>query len=143
MASNKIAFKTKEVAKKLFRIRFFRYCFAGGIAGITDLAVFFIFNEIIKVHYLLALVISFAIAVGVNYALQRRITFKNTYSKKHKQFFVFIGLQIIGLLLSGLLTTIQVEMFGFWPTFARFMAIWIVLIYNYLSNRFITFNLMK
>lgn len=133
----------KLTANKLLKKRFFRYCFGGGVAAITDMGIFFILNEIFLVHYLLALTISFPVAVIVNYALQRRVTFKNKYSKKHKQFTVFLIIQIIGWGINASVTTGLVELAHFWPTMARIVAIFIVVLFTYNSNKMITFNLMK
>jgi len=133
----------KVIWDKFFAIKFFRYCFCGGIAAITDLALFYVLNEWAKLYYLFALPISFTAAALVNYSLQRKVTFNNAYSKKHKQFAVFFLVEVIGLLLNGFFTAIQVEFFGVWPTLARFISIWIVLIYNYTANKKITFKLMK
>jgi len=133
----------KKIWGKFFAIKFFRYCFCGGIAAITDLAIFFTLNEFFKVYYLFALAVSFTVAAGVNYSLQRKITFDNKYEKKHKQFFVFVAVEVVGLGLNAAVTALQVEVLGVWPTLARFIAIFIVLAYNYTANKKITFKLMK
>jgi putative flippase GtrA len=135
--------KIREIKDHLFSIRFFRYCFCGGISAIIDTSIFFVLNELFNIYYLFALFVSFTVAVTVNYSLQRKITFKNTYSKKHKQFTVFVLLQLIGLLISGVIIAAMVEIFSVWPTLARFITIWIVLAYTYTSNKVITFNKMK
>ena len=135
--------KFGKLLDKLFSKRFFRYCVCGGISAMTDIIIFFLLNELFNTYYLFALIISFTIAVTINYALQRRITFKNSYSKKHKQFTVFLILQIIGLIISGTIIVAQVELLNVWPTLARFITIWIVLIYNYKSNKLITFKHMR
>jgi putative flippase GtrA len=127
--------------KKLVETKFFRYCFGGGISAIIDLGVFFTLNEIFKIHYLYALIISFIIAASINYILQRKLTFKDNYSKKHKQFSVFLAIQLVGLIFNGLITAAQVEYLGVWPTLARFIAIFIVLFWTYTANKKITFNM--
>ena len=135
--------KTVTLAKKIYTIRFFRYCLAGGIAGLTDLTIFYTANELVHLYYLYAIFISFTIAAMVNYILQRRLTFKNKYTKKHKQIAVFVVIQLIGLILNAGFTVLLVEFAGIWPTFARFIAIFIVLAYNYTANKLITFKLMQ
>jgi len=130
-----------ELIKNLFKSRFIRYCFGGGISAIADLVIFFLLNEILSLHYIYALIIAFTIASVINYSLQRKITFKSNYSKQHRQFGVFLIIQIIGLVFNGILTTVQVEFLGIWPTLARFIAIWIVLIYTYTTNKRVTFGL--
>jgi putative flippase GtrA len=131
----------KKFTHNLFEIQFFRYCFGGGIAALFDLGLFFSLNELLKLHYLVALVISFTLAGVVNYTLQRKITFKSNYSKKSKQFSIFITIQVIGLLFNGVITSTQVEFFGMWPTLARFISILLVLIWTYSANKKITFKM--
>ena len=131
----------KKTFDKFFQIQFFRYCFSGGISAITDLILFFILNELIGIHYLIALTISFVIAVTVNYIMQRKITFRSEYKKKHKQFTIFLSVQIIGLAFNGILMYWLVELLTFWPTLAKLLAIFIVLIYTYSTNTKLTFNL--
>ena len=130
-----------KIINKLFESQFFRYCFSGGIAALVDLGLFFSLNEFFKLHYIIALIISFTIAGLVNYTLQRKVTFKSNYSKKHKQFSIFIGIQIIGLVFNGVVTTAQVEFLGVWPTLARFISILIVLLWTYTANKKITFKM--
>ncbi len=125
--------------KKLFQKEFIRYCFCGGVAAIVDLGIFFLLNETFGVHYLIALTISFPIAVAVNYALQRRITFKSK-GKKHIQFPIFFGIQVGGWVLNAVITALLVEMLFFWPTFARIIAVALVTVYTYSSNKKLTFR---
>jgi len=131
--------KIRDILDGLLKKRFIKYCFGGGVAAIVDLSVFYILNEILSVHYLIALTISFPLAVAVNYAIQRRVTFKSK-GKKYIQFPIFFAIQFGGWLLNAILTTAQVEMLGIWPTFARIIAVLIVIVYTYSSNKKITFK---
>jgi putative flippase GtrA len=124
---------------KILEKKFFRYCFCGGIAAIVDLGLFFALNELLLVHYLIALTISFPIAVIVNYALQRRVTFKSK-GQKRIQVPIFFAIQIGGWVLNAIITAAQVELLDFWPTLARFIAVILVTIYTYSSNKKITFK---
>jgi putative flippase GtrA len=132
-----------NLTKILEHKKFFLYCFCGGVSAVTDLGLFFVLNEIMKIYYIWAIPLSFLLAVIVNYALQRKITFQNTYQKKHKQFTVFLGVMIIGFVINAVITIVQVEAFGVWPTLAKFIAIIICTLYSYYANKNITFKLMK
>jgi putative flippase GtrA len=129
--------------EKIWSSKFLKYCFCGGISSITDLGIFFFINEILKVHYIPALIISFSIAVGVNYALQRKITFKNKFKHKHKQFAVFLSVMLVGLALNTIITVFQVEILHSWPTLAKFVSILLVTMYSYTTNKNLTFKLMQ
>jgi putative flippase GtrA len=50
---------------------------------------------------------------------------------------------IIGFVINAVITIVQVEAFGVWPTLAKFIAIIICTLYSYYANKNITFKLMK
>ena len=127
------------IFEKLLGKKFVRYCFCGGVAAIVDLGLFFFLNEMLGWHYLIALTISFPLAVAVNYALQRRITFKSK-GKKRIQLPIFFSIQIGGWVLNAIITTLLVEILLFWPTIARIIAVLFVTIYTYSSNKKLTFK---
>lgn len=126
-----------------FSSKFFKYCFFGGIAALIELGTFFAFTEFNIINYFFAAPISFALAAITNYFLQRKFTFKNKYSKKHKQFTIFFIIAIGGLIINWTITIIGVEFFYLWPTLAKFIAILIALGYNYTLNKKITFGKMQ
>lgn len=138
-----IDFWQQKLLSKFFSNKFFKYCFFGGLAALIELGSFFAFTEFNLINYFFAAPISFALAAIANYFLQRKFTFKNKYSKKHKQFTVFFVIALGGLAINWTATVIGVELFALWPTLAKFIAILVALGYNYSLNSKLTFKKMQ
>ena len=120
-----------------------KYGFSGGLSSGVDLGLFYILTEFIQIPYYVVAPISFSIGAIINYFLQRKLTFKNKYSNKTKQFSFFFTYAIIALIVNSLLITLLVEGFTLWPTLAKAIVIPIIGLVNFLVHRKITFGLMK
>ena len=120
-----------------------KYGFSGGLSSGVDLVIFYILTEFIQIPYYIVAPISFSLGAIINYFLQRRITFKNTYSNKTKQFSFFFTYAIIALIANSILITMLVEGLSLWPTLAKAIVIPIIGLVNFLVHRKITFGLMK
>ena len=122
---------------------FFKYCALGAIAALFELGTFYVMIKLMQINYIFSSPIAFVIAITINYILQRKITFKNTYSKKRKQFAVFLIIALGGLLINWSATIIYVEIAHIAPMIAKLGAILTALIYNYTMNKRITFAKFK
>lgn len=120
-----------------------KYGFCGGLTSALDLEIFFVLNELLKIPYYYCAPISFSFGAAANYILQRKLTFKNKYQNKTKQFTFFFSYAILGLIANWLFVILMVEGFNFWPTLAKLIAIPLIGIVNFLVHRKITFGLMK
>ena len=120
-----------------------KYGFSGGLSSGVDLGIFYILTEFAQIPYYIIAPISFSLGAIINYFLQRRITFKNTYSNKTKQFSFFFTYAIIALIANSILITMLVEGLSLWPTLAKAIVIPIIGLVNFLVHRKITFGLMK
>jgi putative flippase GtrA len=120
-----------------------KYCFFGAVAAIAELSSFWAMINLGKIDYWISAPISFVIAIALNYVFQRKFTFKNTYSKKHKQIAVFILISIGGLIINWVATVAYVEILSATPLLAKLGAIITAFAYNYTMNKKITFGKMK
>ncbi len=120
--------------------QFLKYCIGGGLAFITDAGLLFVFTEYGHLWYLFSATLSFSIAAVVNYSFQYFVTFKDTRGEIKKQFAMFLFIAVVGLALNNSLLYIQVEWLGFWYMLAKAVAAVIVLIWNFLMNKHITFK---
>lgn len=129
---------TKANLKQLLK-----YGFCGGISSALDLAVFFTLNEMLLIPYYYVAPISFGFGAITNYIMQRKLTFKNSYPNKKKQFSFFFTYAIIALIANSILMTMLVEGMHLWPTLAKAIVIPIIGLVNFLVHRKITFGIMK
>ncbi len=120
--------------------QFIKYCAGGGLAFVTDAGLLFIFTEYGHLWYLISATFSFLIAAVVNYSFQYFVTFKDNRGQIKKQFTLFVIIAAVGLAINNSLLYIQVEWFGLWYMLAKVIAAVIVLIWNFMMNKYYTFK---
>lgn len=118
----------------------FRYLFVGGSCAVADLFTLFILVNIFHIWYLTASIISFIVLGIAGYAGQKYFTFRD-YSKRHgiqlTIFFLIIG---TGLLLNSLSMLFFVSFLGFWYLWGSVITKFIMLVWNFTANKYLTFN---
>ena len=129
--------------------RFLKFFGVGALSAVIDLSIFFVLNQFFKIEWWLAFSFTF-IAVGAfNYWLNKTITFENSSSKIKTQFTVFLFIALIGYFLNMAVMFVLIDFlklsfiffsFEFWPTIARFIAMWAVLPVNYKLHKKVTFG---
>lgn len=129
-----------KAVEKIKTTKFFSYVFFGGIAAMIELGSFIIMNTGLNINYLFAAPISFILAASSNYAMQRKFTFKSRNTDKKKEYSIFMIIAFGGMLFNSMITIIGVEILGLIPTFAKILAIFLSLAYNYTMNNKITFK---
>lgn len=120
--------------------RFLMYCFLAAIVAVCEIILFVGLINLLNVHYFYASPIAFCFAVILNYLLQRTFNYKDTESKKRKQFPVFLAISIGGLLINWTITNVAIEILLLMPALAKILGILLTLAYNYTLNTKITFK---
>lgn len=83
---------------------------SGGVAGLVHITGLFLLHEFAGMHYLVSSGISFLFAIVVNYLLQKKWVFESTgENKTHLEFFLFLTLTGIYLLLNTWLLYLSVR----------------------------------
>ncbi len=126
--------------RRMFRIQFIRYCVSGSVATAVDFGLFLALTRLAGVYYVAANIVSFLCAVVVNYALNRKWTFKSTSKRVMRQFFSFGLIALGGVAINTTLLYVFVSRFQIWDIAAKALATVIVLFWNYFLNRHITFK---
>jgi putative flippase GtrA len=140
--------------------RFFRFAIVGASGAVVDFGILNLFTLVFKVAYVPSSVVSFIMAVLNNFLWNRYWTYPDSRSKHvAKQLTQFAIINIIGLairtpllaFLEGVLirwfTTILPKDF-LSPTFVGHniglaIAILVVMLWNYIANRYWTYNDVK
>ena len=99
---------------------FIKYCIVGGTAAVVDFGILFILTDFFSVYYLTSATASFIVSALVNYSLNRSWTFQSN-----------------GIMYTG------VEFFGLWYILAKVIATGVVLIWNFLGNKYFTFKVYE
>jgi putative flippase GtrA len=132
--------------------RFLKFFSVGAVSAVIDLGLFFVLNQFFFIEWIYAFIFTFILVGAFNYLLNKSFTFKNTSEKLKTQFSVFLFIALIGFFLNLIImffliefTGISFEFYSFelWPTIARFIAMWCVVIVNYKMHKKITFGLIN
>jgi putative flippase GtrA len=119
---------------------FFRYCISGSISAVIDWSLFFLLAIVMKLHYEIALVISFLLSAMANYTLNRDYVFKNTSPRFIRQFTSYCGLVLLTLVISGLLLHLLIRYLAQHEMMARILVTLLLGAMNYGLNKLIPFN---
>lgn len=112
-----------------------------GLSGfIIDFGFTYFLKEIIKVYKYIANSVAFILAASSNYFLNRNWTFENTDPDMASQYLTFMVVSTGGLIVNNL--TIYYlndkRQMNFW--LAKFLAVFVSMIWNFLGYKFFTFN---
>lgn len=129
--------------KKLYKDfrQFFKYCLVGVSGTLIDLAALYALVEYAKFPVIPATVISFLLAVTNNFIWNKVWTFKSKSKNIRKLYIKFFIVSVFGLGLTVSSMYLLVNLAGIWYMFAKAITSGIVLIWNFLANKFWTFKL--
>lgn len=133
---------------KQLLIQLIKFGFVGGLCFLIDFGLYTACNYV-GVPYLISGIIGFSVSVIINYVLSMRYVFKGRDNlSKHKEFFIFIVLSVIGLGLNELLLYLCVDHFYLksnWAhglmnqrvaeTISKLLATVLVMIYNFVTRK--------
>lgn len=119
--------------------RYARSLFSGGISAVVSVVSLFLFTEYAHYHYLLSSLFAYAVALIVNFTLQRYWVFVRTDRPAiHNEFIRYGMLVAINAALNTCSMFVLTEYFGVWYV-ASFLIVTIVLsILNYMvAHRYV------
>lgn len=127
--------------------QFISYFFVGGVAAIVEWVMFFVFANVLNVHYFVSTVIAFIFSTTANWILGRITTFKDNTSykdKKAKEAVLIFVVSAIGLVFNLILMYLFVTVFGFngkiGSTCSKIAATGIVFIWNFLIRKLVIYK---
>ena len=129
--------------------KFLRYFSVGIVGTLVDYSVYTILIVFFDTYFMLATAIAYFLGTIVNFVLNRRFTFNNTYKKVHYQFASFgaialVGLGIQELVMYGIVhftladTTADLPLLG-----CRVVATFVGFIWTYIANKKVTFKIFQ
>ena len=120
--------------------RFIRYCVVGAVNTLTDVAIFLLLTERLKLAAAPANMISYSAALAVSFVLNRYFTFRYSACElvPAAQFGRFVGINLVSLARSTtmiwLLSTMVV------PVIAKLVTIPLVTTWGFVAVRLIVFQ---
>lgn len=116
--------------------QFFRFSIVGVLSFGVDYGLLFLLTEWGNMHYLLSAGCSFAAATGFNYIYSKKYVFSLREDiSRTGQFFIFLLLALLGLVLNMLLMHWGVERLAFHYMGAKVMATLLVSIWNFFTRK--------
>jgi putative flippase GtrA len=123
-----------------FILKFLKFA-AVGLSGLfVDYFFTYIFKEIFKVQKYISNSIGFTIAATSNYILNRIWTFESQNEEIVMEYSSFLIISVIGLGLNNLILWLILRKLQINFYLAKFFAICVVTLWNFLANFFITFS---
>jgi putative flippase GtrA len=122
------------ILKKILN-QILKFGIVGIIATLIDYLVLILLTEIFDVYYLLSSCISFIVSVIFNYIASMKYVFEGKNNNKIKEFFLFIILSIIGLIINTILMKLFVETFYIHYIISKIITTVFVMIYNFISRK--------
>lgn len=127
--------------------QFISYFFVGGAAAIVEWVMFFLFANVLHIHYFVSTVLAFIFSTTANWILGRVTTFKDNTSykeKKAKEAVLIFAVSAIGLLFNLVLMYLFVTVMGFnsplGNTVSKVAATGIVFIWNFLIRKLVIYK---
>jgi putative flippase GtrA len=118
----------------------FRYLLVGGTCTVIDMLLLVLLVEFGHLWYLTASIISYSSASLLGYFGQKYFTFENKSKQHLVQLPLFYLVSGMGLLLNSACLFLFAGLLKMWYVLAYCITKIIVLIWNYLANKFITFK---
>jgi len=124
---------------ELFVKQLIRYAGAGGLAALVEWGTF---NCLLKfnLHYLMAVILAFILATGVNYRLCRWFVFFSGPHQLYMEAALLYLVSAVGLAMNILLMWLMVGLMALPPFTSKVLATGMVFIWNFTSRRIWVFG---
>lgn len=108
----------------------------GILATLIDYFLMILLTEVFHVFYLLSSTLSFLVSLVFNYICSMKFVFQSRDDlSRRKEFFIFLVLSILGLLINQAVLWLMVELFHVWYAIAKIFATGIVMIWNFITRK--------
>lgn len=123
------------------RRKLLRYLISGGSATAVNFFFLYLFTEWVGIYYLVSVVLSFIMALGVSFVLQKFWTFKDVSKEGvHRQAVVYGLVAVVNTCINVLLVYLLVEYFGVHYLLGQFISSGFIAVESYFIYQFFIFN---
>lgn len=113
-----------------------RFLIVGGGCFLLEYILLYVLTEYMHIGYLVSSAIAFTVSLLVNYILCLLVVF-NVKHQSSLEIGLFIITSLIGLIINQGVMWFLVELIAWWYMFAKVIASGIVMIWNYITKRYI------
>lgn len=115
------------------------YGIIGVFCTLIDYSIFYWFTNMFMLTYIFANIISVTSGLTLSFILNRTYNFK-VKDQVFKRFIIFYSTGMLGLLISTGILIILIDMMEIQQEMAKVLSIVVVVMMQYLFNRFVTFK---
>lgn len=120
-------------------VEIIKYAFWGGVSTVINLVLLFALLKFTKIYYLLANIISYVVAVIVNYVTNKRYVFNSSKNAK-EEFVKFIFVRLVSLMLDTVCYYILVDILGGNKYLSKILLSMVIIIATYIINKLFVFK---
>lgn len=120
-------------------IQFVKYFFVGLLATLVEWVGFYLSNNVLHIHYLLATAIAFFFSTFANWGFGRIIMFKGT-GNTLKEIIKIYAVSIVGLAMNLILMYLMVDAILMDAMLSKVVATALVFMWNFLIRRFVIYK---
>lgn len=119
------------------------YLFFGVLSTIVSFGTYYLYSDIMNIHYLLSNIISWVFAVAFAYVTNRIWVFESKSkgtSQVLKEIFAFVNCRLLSGAIDMIVMFILVDIFYIYDLYAKLFTQIIVVILNYIFSKLIIFK---
>ena len=116
-------------------IQILNFVIIGGFTTLVDLCVLIFTTERLNIPYFISNLLSFSISLSINYFLSMRFVFVVNNRQSKKEGLMFAVLSILGLVLNQSILVILTHYFGLFYVYSKIIAIFVVMVWNFVSKK--------
>ncbi len=114
----------------------FKYIISGGSAAVVNLGLLYVFTDLLHIWYLLSAILSFLIAFGISFGLQKFWTFQDMSREgMHKQASIYMLVALINLGFNTLIIYLLVDKLHLWYMLAALIAGGLIALWSFFVYR--------
>jgi putative flippase GtrA len=123
-----------------FFLKFLKFCVVGFSGMLIDFGVTWLMKEKLKINKYIANSCGFILAASSNYMLNRIWTFESHRMQIVSEYFSFVGISVIGLVLNNLIVYFLSDKLKWNFYLSKIFAIGVVILWNFGMNFMFTFH---
>ncbi|MDR1339779.1 MAG: GtrA family protein [Prevotellaceae bacterium] len=123
-----------------FILKFLKFCAVGFSGMLIDFGITWLIKEKLKFNKYIANSCGFILAASSNYMLNRIWTFESHRPQIVTEYFSFIGVSVVGLILNNLIVFILSDRLKWNFYVSKVVAIGVVILWNFGMNFIFTFR---
>ena len=119
-------------------LKFLKFIIVGFTGMVVDFSITILLKEKLKIHRYIANSAGFVLAASSNYLFNRLWTFESNNPKILVEYSTFFIISVIGLIINNLVIYLLEKKLKFY--FAKFIAIMVTSLWNFLANYYLNFT---